>query len=79
VVGKALIGLYLGRSNVASGYGAAGSIITLLLWVYYSSLILLYGAEFTKVYAESRGSRRGRARNHGQHPASRRPATSPSE
>jgi membrane protein len=60
--GKALIGLYLGRSNFASTYGAAGSIITLLGWVYYSSLILLYGAEFTKVYAERRGSRRRRDR-----------------
>ena len=58
-VGKFLIGLYLGMSNVASSFGAAASIITILLWVYYSSLILLYGAEFTKVYAESHGSRAG--------------------
>jgi membrane protein len=54
--GKVLIGLYLGRSNVASGYGAAASVMTIQLWVYYSSLILLFGAEFTKAYAESRGS-----------------------
>ncbi len=54
--GKFLIGLYLGRSNIASSYGAAASIMTIQLWVYYSSLILLYGAEFTKAYAESRGS-----------------------
>jgi membrane protein len=53
--GKFLIGFYLGRSNIASSYGAAASIITILLWVYYSSLILLFGAEFTKVYAQSRG------------------------
>jgi membrane protein len=59
-VGKFLIGYYLGKSNVASSYGAAASIITILLWIYYSSLILLFGAEFTKAYAESRGSRRGR-------------------
>lgn len=59
-VGKFLIGYYLGKSNVASSYGAAASIITILLWIYYSSLILLYGAEFTKAYAESRGSRRGK-------------------
>src|SRR3954447_20777401 len=55
--GKFLIGLYLGMSNVASSYGAAASIITILLWIYYSSLILLFGAEFTKVYAENHGSR----------------------
>jgi membrane protein len=58
-VGKFLIGYYLGKSNVASSYGAAASIITILLWIYYSSLILLFGAEFTKAYAESRGSRGG--------------------
>jgi len=60
-LGKFLIGYYLGTSNVASSYGAAASIITILLWIYYSSLILLFGAEFTKAYAESRGSRRGKA------------------
>lgn len=57
-LGKFLIGYYLGKSNVASSYGAAASIITILLWIYYSSLILLFGAEFTKAYAENRGSRR---------------------
>ncbi|MBA1154774.1 YihY/virulence factor BrkB family protein [Microvirga mediterraneensis] len=56
-IGKFLIGYYLGKSNVASSYGAAASVITILLWIYYSSLILLFGAEFTKAYAESRGSR----------------------
>jgi membrane protein len=61
-VGKVLIGFYLGQSNVASSYGAAGSMITILLWVYYSSLILLFGAEFTKAFAESHGSRAGRDR-----------------
>jgi membrane protein len=61
-LGKILIGLYLGSSGITSSYGAAGSIITILLWIYYSSLILLFGAEFTKAYAESRGSRKGRAR-----------------
>lgn len=60
-IGKFLIGYYLGKSNIASSYGAAASIFTILLWIYYSSLILLFGAEFTKVYAESRGSRKGRA------------------
>ena len=55
--GKLLIGYYIGKSGVASAYGAAASIITILLWIYYSSLILLFGAEFTKAYAETRGSR----------------------
>jgi membrane protein len=56
-VGKILIGLYLGRSSVSSAYGAAGSLVVLLLWVYYSSQILFFGAEFTKVYAQKFGSR----------------------
>jgi membrane protein len=57
--GKSLIGWYLGSGNVASTYGAAASLITILLWIYYSSLILLLGAEFTKAFAESRGSHAG--------------------
>jgi membrane protein len=57
-VGKALIGLYLGNSGVASSYGAAGSVILVLVWVYYSAQIFLLGAEFTKVYAHRYGSRR---------------------
>ena len=56
-LGKLGIGLYLGKSGVASTYGAAGSVIVLLLWVYYSSQILLFGAELTRAYAE-RGGRR---------------------
>lgn len=51
-VGKTLIGIYLGESGVASGYGTAGPLIALLIWVYYSAQIFLMGAEFTKVYAE---------------------------
>jgi membrane protein len=58
-LGKFLIGFYLGQSNVTAGYGAAGSLITILLWLYYSALILLFGAEFTKVYARTRGSHVG--------------------
>jgi membrane protein len=50
-IGKTLIGLYLGRSTVASVYGAAGSLIVILLWVYYSAQIVFFGAEFTKVYS----------------------------
>jgi Predicted membrane protein len=49
--GKWALGLYLGSGSAASAYGAASSLITLLLWVYYSSQILLFGAEFTQVYA----------------------------
>ena len=51
-LGQQLIGLYLGQSSMASSYGAAGSVMILLLWVYYSCQILLLGAEFTRVYAE---------------------------
>jgi membrane protein len=58
-IGKWLIGLYLGNSAVASTYGAAGSVILVLIWVYYSAQIFLLGAEFTKVYAHRYGSRRG--------------------
>jgi membrane protein len=61
-VGKFLIGLYIGRSGVASGFGAAGSFVVLLVWVYYSTQIFLLGAEFTWVYAHERGSRRGDVR-----------------
>lgn len=55
--GKHLIGLYLGQSSTASSYGAAGSVILLLLWVYYSSQILLLGAEFTRIYSAAHGDR----------------------
>jgi membrane protein len=55
VIGKFLIGFYLGQSNPGQAYGAAGSLAVLLLWVYYSSLILLFGAEFTETWAERRG------------------------
>jgi membrane protein len=55
VVGKFLIGLYLGQSDPGQAYGAAGSLVLMLVWVYYSAMILLLGAEFTQVWAESRG------------------------
>jgi membrane protein len=55
-IGKFLISLYLGQSSVTSVYGAAGSLVTLLLWVYYSSLIFFFGAELTQVYATRFGS-----------------------
>ena len=54
-IGKWLLGLYLGSGAAGSAYGAASSLITLLLWVYYSSQILLCGAEFTQVYAARAG------------------------
>jgi membrane protein len=55
-VGKFLIGFYLGKSTVASAYGAAGSLVVVVVWVYYSAQILLFGAEFTKVWTRRRGS-----------------------
>ena len=59
-VGKTLIGLYLGRAGMTSVYGAAGSFVLVLLWVYYSAQILLLGAEFTEVYSRRYGSRLAR-------------------
>jgi membrane protein len=57
-VGKFLIGLYIGKSGIASGFGAAGSLAIVLVWVYYSAQIFLVGAEFTWVYARTLGSMR---------------------
>lgn len=54
-IGQQVIGWYLGQSSVASSYGAAGSVMVLLLWVYYSSQIVLFGAEFTRVWADRHG------------------------
>ena len=54
-LGKYLIGLYLGRSSVGSAYGAAGALVVLLVWIYYSAQIFFLGAEFTQVYASRRG------------------------
>jgi membrane protein len=62
-IGKWLIGQYIGRSGVASAFGAAASLVVLLLWVYYSAQIFLLGAEFTWVYAHRHGSLQGRDRN----------------
>jgi len=56
-IGKVLIGLYLGKSGLASGFGAAGSLVVLIAWVYYSAQIFLFGAEYTWVYASRHGSR----------------------
>ena len=59
VAGKFVIGAYLGRSGVSSVFGAAASLVLVLLWIYYSAQIFLFGVEFTRVYALQFGSRRG--------------------
>jgi membrane protein len=56
-IGKELIGLYMGHVAVGSAFGAAGSLVVLLLWIYYSAMILFFGAEFTQVYANRYGSK----------------------
>jgi membrane protein len=56
-IGKSLIGLYVGHSNVASGFGAAGTMIVVLVWLYYSAVIFLAGAEFTRAWANREGSK----------------------
>ena len=56
MLGRYLISVYMQLAAPASAYGAAGSLIVLLLWVYYSAAILYFGAEFTKVYAEKYGN-----------------------
>ncbi len=56
-IGKSLIGWYIGSSAIASSYGAAGALIVLLLWVYYSVQLFLLGAEFTRIYANRHGSK----------------------
>jgi membrane protein len=57
-LGKFLMGLYIGKSAITSAYGAAGSFVVVLMWVYYSAVLLYYGAEFTKAYADAYGSRK---------------------
>jgi membrane protein len=57
-VGKLLIGIYIGKSAISSGFGAAGSLVVVLVWVYYSAQIFLLGAEFTWIYARTHGSRK---------------------
>ena len=72
-IGKFLIGLYLGKTSVASGFGAAGSLVVLLVWVYFSAQIFLLGAEFTWVYSHEYGSKTAQA---GQKSASAVPHSS---
>jgi membrane protein len=57
-IGKTLIGWYIGSSAIASSYGAAGGLIVLLLWIYYSAQTFLFGAEITKCYANLHGSKK---------------------
>ena len=57
MIGKFAIGAYLGSSTIASVYGAAGSVVLILIWVYYSAIILYFGAEFTKVFAHTHGQK----------------------
>ena len=59
IAGKFLIGAYIGRTGVTSRFGAAASLIIVLLWIYYSAQIFLFGAEFTWVYTHRYGSRKG--------------------
>lgn len=70
-VGKLLIGIYIGKSAVSSGFGAAGSLVVVLVWVYYSAQIFLLGAEFTWVYARAHGSRKESAQS--ETPSASRP------
>ena len=70
-IGRSLIDLYLSFSAVASAYGAAGALIVILVWIYYSTLIVLFGAEFTRVYTEQIGSR--------AHVAAAQPARQPTD
>jgi membrane protein len=56
VLGQAAIGIYIGKTGVASAYGAAGALLAILVWIYYSALILLLGAEFTKIHARRHGA-----------------------
>ncbi|MDZ4684985.1 MAG: YihY/virulence factor BrkB family protein, partial [Planctomycetaceae bacterium] len=59
-LGKTLLGLYLASAGVGSAYGAAGSLVVLLIWMYYSSQLFLFGAEFTQVYTKRHGTQKER-------------------
>ena len=75
-LGKFLIGLYIGKTGVASAFGAAASVVVVLVWVYYSAQIFLLGAEFTWVYAHALGSRRNDPQPQAADPFPRRDAQS---
>jgi len=76
-IGRILIGLYIGKTGVASGFGAAGSVAVIFVWVYYSAQVFLVGAEFTWLYAERLGSRRGVAARERVGPARSGPPAKP--
>jgi membrane protein len=61
-IGKWLIGLYLGKASVGSAYGAAGSLIIVLVWVYYSAQVFFFGAELAHVYAQTQAAQAGDAK-----------------
>jgi membrane protein len=65
-IGKFLLGLYLGKASITSTYGAAGSVVALIVWVYYSAQIFFFGAEFTRVYSDARTKREREARQEHQ-------------
>ena len=73
--GKFLIGLYIGKASIGSAYGAAGSVVVFMVWVYYSAQIFFLGAQFTRVFAERHGSRAQRwaDRHSRRHPISHQP------
>lgn len=71
VVGEALLGIYIAHAGISSAYGTAGSLVILLVWVYYSAMLLLFGAEFTRVYAEHHGSLASQQAAHDGDPATR--------
>ena len=73
LLGKQLIALYLRRTNWGSAHGAAGSLLVLLVWVYYSAQVFFFGAEFTKVYAETFGSQKSTAARQNQRSGDERP------
>ncbi|HWS71544.1 MAG TPA: YihY/virulence factor BrkB family protein, partial [Thermoanaerobaculia bacterium] len=74
IIGKFALSLYLGKAAVGSSYGAAGSLIVLLVWIYWSAQILFFGAEFTQVYAKTHGSRIGDMATDKNKPPERREA-----
>ncbi len=67
IAGKLLIGIYIGRSGISTAFGAAASLVVVLLWVYYSAQIFLFGAEFTWAYCHKFGSRKGQPMPAGPH------------